>query len=172
MNLCYSTTFAYSFISARHELDKFHCDTVIRDDRCSMHTITMRDRSTSDTFRVGDSVRVVKSVMKGGTDLINLTGVVCENWSKCEVDPTCCCAEQVDVNMAVLVEFDGSNNGGRFVPEGESFTHYFGEDELDFVKMEEVVPFDGMSCKAFKLDRLRMNKQSRNLEDDTRSIPP
>ena len=48
----------------------------------------------------------------------------------------------------------------------------FGEDELDFMKMDEVVPFDGMSCKAFKLDRLRMSKQSRKLEDDTPTIPP
>eukprot|EP00816_Leptocylindrus_hargravesii_P012559 CAMPEP_0196815774 /NCGR_PEP_ID=MMETSP1362-20130617/51854_1 /TAXON_ID=163516 /ORGANISM="Leptocylindrus danicus, Strain CCMP1856" /LENGTH=121 /DNA_ID=CAMNT_0042192879 /DNA_START=294 /DNA_END=659 /DNA_ORIENTATION=+ len=111
--------------------------------------------------------------MKGGVDLMGFTGMVAESWSKCEVDPTCCCAEQVDLNMAVLVKFDGSVPGGRNVPSGEAFTHYFGEDELEKVKEEVLlssekqdetdIPFDGMSCKAFKLQQLDMGVQAQRL---------
>ena len=84
--------------------------------------------------------------------------------------------------MAVTVEFDGSIDGGEYVEKGESFTHFFAEDELIVVKCEEVnvnkedeqsgkvladssmndaeqpsvladsLPFAGLSCTAFKLD--------------------
>eukprot|EP00814_Leptocylindrus_danicus_P002763 CAMPEP_0116024212 /NCGR_PEP_ID=MMETSP0321-20121206/12166_1 /TAXON_ID=163516 /ORGANISM="Leptocylindrus danicus var. danicus, Strain B650" /LENGTH=120 /DNA_ID=CAMNT_0003495867 /DNA_START=367 /DNA_END=729 /DNA_ORIENTATION=+ len=113
--------------------------------------------------------------MKGGVDLIGSTGMVAESWSKCEVDPTCCCAEQVDLNMAVLVKFDGYVPGGKNVPSGEAFTHYFGEDELEKVKEEVLlssekqddekdIPFDRMSCKAFKLQQLDMGAQAQRLK--------
>jgi hypothetical protein len=50
----------------------------------------------------------------------------------------------VDINMAVRVEFTS-------LSEEESYYHYFGEAEL--VKLP--VAFDGMTCTAFKLDRLK-----------------
>ena len=147
--------------------------------------LSMRDRSSSDVFDIGASVKVTKSVLKGGIDLKGKVGKVIENWTKCEVDPTCCCAEQVDLGMAVLVEFDGSVDGGSFIPKGEIFTHYFGEDELDPVRIEEAqlfqsnsvpsdqqIPFDGLSCKAFKLERIKMGQQARRLasfEGDNRN---
>jgi hypothetical protein len=146
----------------------------------------MRDRSASYWFNVGDAVQVVESVIKGGIgDLKGSTGKVISTWSKCEVDPTCCCAEQVDRDMAVQVEFFGTASSSS-----SSFTHYFAEDELTAVvdtysaeKEEEVeqekepiklmnvkddssssgVAFDGMSCKAFKLDQLKMGTQARRL---------
>ena len=108
--------------------------------------------------------------MKGGVDLMGFTGMVAELWSKCEVDPTCCCAEQVGLNMAVLVKFDGSVPGGKNVPSGKSFTHYFGEDELEksIISSEKQddkdAPFDGLSCKAFKLKQLDMGGQAQRLK--------
>eukprot|EP00593_Proboscia_inermis_P006059 CAMPEP_0171307980 /NCGR_PEP_ID=MMETSP0816-20121228/18070_1 /TAXON_ID=420281 /ORGANISM="Proboscia inermis, Strain CCAP1064/1" /LENGTH=95 /DNA_ID=CAMNT_0011790557 /DNA_START=635 /DNA_END=922 /DNA_ORIENTATION=+ len=85
--------------------------------------------------------------------------------------------------MAVTVEFDGSIDGGEYVEKGESFTHFFAEDELIIVKYEEVnvnqedeqddteqpsvladsVPFDGLSCTAFKLDKLNIGSKPRQL---------
>ena len=132
--------------------------------------LSMRDRSCSDAFEVGKRVKVITTVMKGGIDLKGQKGEDVKNWIKCEVDPTCCCAEQVDLGMAVLVEFDCSVDGGSFVPRGETFTHYFGEDELIHVTEKESamfakhqIPFDGMSCKAFKLEHLKMGQQAKRL---------
>ena len=88
--------------------------------------LVMRDRSCSYVFDVNDKVCVVSSVMRGDKDLKGTIGIVKENWSKCEVDPTCCCAEQVDENMAVLVEFDGGSSDSKF-------SLHFGEDELSLV---------------------------------------
>jgi len=59
--------------------------------------IVMRDASASYWFQVGDSVRVMEDVQKAGVSLKGRVGTVCETWEKCDVDPTCCCAEQVDV---------------------------------------------------------------------------
>lgn len=87
--------------------------------------LTMRDRSSSYWFSVGQRVRVVEDVWRGSSftspsistsistspsasqreNLKGRTGTVVETWEKCDVDPTCCCAEQVDTNMAVRVEF-------------------------------------------------------------------
>jgi hypothetical protein len=157
----------------------------------------MRDRSASYWFQIGDRVQVVEDVPKAGTNLRNRQGTVVETWEKCNVDPTCCCAEQVDLNMAVRVAFDGraplsdddevaaaAAGDSSTSSSSSSFTHYFAEDELEMVQIpppptseveeqeteetEETtetgsVAFDGMSCQAFKLDRLKMGKQAQRL---------
>lgn len=117
----------------------------------------MRDASASYWFSLGDAVRVVANdVEKGGFNLQNRVGTVVETWEKCDVDPTCCCAEQVDINMAVRVEFEGTEADPNSV--GASFMHYFAEEELlkvDKPKPANPLPFDGMSCTAFKMDALQ-----------------
>jgi hypothetical protein len=71
--------------------------------------LSIKDRSVSYWFNVGDTVKVVSTdVLKGGMNLWICIGKVVETWGKCDVDPTCCCAEQVDPNLAVRVEFIGS----------------------------------------------------------------
>ena len=99
----------------------------------------MRDASASYWFQVGDQVKVVEDVMKAGSSLRNRRGKVVETWEKCDVDPTCCCAEQVDLGMAVRVEFqDEVSDGGSGnlkIGNCTSFFHYFGEEEL--VKINE-----------------------------------
>lgn len=126
----------------------------------------MRDASASYWFQVGDRVEVVEDVLKAGVNLRGSCGTVKETWEKCDVDPTCCCAEQVDTGMAVRVAFaatddhDDDGNGG--------FLHYFAEDELvkvtetaesaDPSSTAERLPFDGMSCVAFKLEQLESSK--------------
>lgn len=125
----------------------------------------MRDASSAYWFNAGDSVRVVDDVMKAGANLNGRTGTVVQTWEKCDVDPACCCAEQVDLGMAVRVEFRG--DGGK-----ESFLHYFAENELVIVKDDptersnsynQEVPFDGMSCKAFKLQHMKMGEQAKRI---------
>lgn len=138
----------------------------------------MRDASASYWFRVGDSVRVVDDVMKAGYNLRNRVGVVVETWEKCDVDPTCCCAEQVEQDMAVRVEFKGNEEKDSSLSSevGSSFTHYFAEEELVKVQVEEedqqassssstgnTVAFDGMSCTAFKLDQLKIDEKPRRI---------
>lgn len=127
----------------------------------------MRDRSASYWFQVGQGVQVVDDVTKAGSNLRNRIGKVVETWEKCDVDPTCCCAEQVDTGMAVRVEFQGTE---REESGGGSFYHYFAEDELEkveeptsIVEADSQVAFDGMSCKAFKLERLQMGQQAQRL---------
>lgn len=120
----------------------------------------MRDASSAYWFNVGDAVVVVDDVKKAGTSLKGLRGTVVETWEKCDVDPTCCCAEQVDLGTAVRVEFPGTETNPS--ESGSSFMHYFAEDELTRVKEEEL-PFDGMSCKAFKLDQLKMGEQAKRI---------
>ena len=127
--------------------------------------LTMRDASSAYWFNAGDSVRVVDDVMKAGANLNGRTGIVVQTWEKCDVDPTCCCAEQVDLGMAVRVEFQ--RDDGK-----ESLLHYFAEEELVIVKEDAKetsnsnngeVPFDGMSCKAFKLQYLQMGEQAKRI---------
>lgn len=89
---------------------------------------SMRDLSASYWFTAGDAVRVVSSVPKASYELQGRIGRVVATWEKCDVDPTCCCAEQVDTNYAVRVEFPGSVEDSE--KEGESFYHYFAEDEI------------------------------------------
>ncbi|KAL7574381.1 hypothetical protein ACA910_008481 [Epithemia clementina (nom. ined.)] len=101
----------------------------------------MRDVSASNRFRVGDAVRVTSpNVIKAGGvgNLYQRVGVVVETWEKCDVDPTCCCAEQVDLELAVRVQFSVDDNDTWNVasppsPSSSSstfFFHYFAEDEL------------------------------------------
>ena len=125
---------------------------------------TMRDHSASTWFQPGDAVQVAADVEKMRVNLKGRRGTVLETWEKCEVDPTCCCAEQVDPGMAVRVEFPGSlnDNSGDL---STSFEHYFAEEELTKVieqqpnNSKETQPFDGMSCVAFKLDHLSQGGQ-------------
>ncbi|GKY95164.1 hypothetical protein MPSEU_000479900 [Mayamaea pseudoterrestris] len=85
----------------------------------------MRDISASYWFQVGDSVRVVEDVFKAEHNLKGRVGIVRETWEKCDVDPTCCCAEQVDINMAVRVMLESSGKDG-----GDALEHHFAEAEL------------------------------------------
>jgi hypothetical protein len=87
----------------------------------------MRDSSVAYWFSVGDSVQVVEDVMKAERNLRGWRGRVVETWEKCDVDPTCCCAEQVDTGMAVRVQFEQQEQGE---PNEEPFFHYFAESEL------------------------------------------
>ena len=114
---------------------------------------TMRDASASYWFKVGDVVKVTDDVVKAGTSLKGWSGVVMETWEKCDVDPTCCCAEQVDLGMAVRVQFGDANDES-------SFFHYFAEEELvkEPPKMAENLVFDGKSCTAFKLEQLEAHQ--------------
>mmetsp|Transcript_24491 Transcript_24491/g.27903 ORF Transcript_24491/g.27903 Transcript_24491/m.27903 type:complete len:150 (+) Transcript_24491:79-528(+) len=93
--------------------------------------ITMRDRSSSYWFSTGDRVKVVNDVMKNGSSLNGRAGIVIESWEKCEVDPTCCCAEQVDRDLAVRVEFSGTEKSST---DKGCFQFYFNEDELRKLK--------------------------------------
>jgi hypothetical protein len=129
-----------------------------------MATLSMRDVSASYWFQVGDSVKVVDDVTKAGINLRHRIGTVLETWEKCDVDPTCCCAEQVDMGMAVRVEFSGTEQD-ETSSASSTFYHYFAEAEL--LKVEEnvanPVAFDGMSCTSFKLDQLKMGHQAQRL---------
>jgi hypothetical protein len=98
---------------------------------------SMRDSSASYWFQVNDRVRVMDDVYKSNIgNLRDWEGRVVQTWEKCEVDPTCCCAEQVDINMAVQVEFTISNSSSNTTSSSsnsgtnETFTHYFAESEL------------------------------------------
>jgi len=130
--------------------------------------LVMRDASASYWFRVGDSVRVVDDILKAGSNLKDRIGTVVETWEKCDVDPTCCCAEQVNPEMAVRVRFQGTEKQASASGEG-SFYHYFAEEELVKIRSEEekisepVVPFDGMSCVAFKMDQLKIDEKPRHI---------
>lgn len=106
--------------------------------------IQMRDMSSANIFKIGDKVKVVSSVLKAGVELKGKIGTVQETWEKCEVDPTCCCAEFVDENFAVNVKFIDEN--AEFVNSNVSiaglndyYTHFFAEDELLKVQMEEEI---------------------------------
>jgi len=126
----------------------------------------MRDRSSANWFNVGDSVRVVDDVMKAGTNLRGRVGTVIETWEKCDVDPTCCCAENVDEAMNVHVKFIPTDS------EMEGFVHYFAESELLQIKDDDDntatsdnndLPFDGLSCTAFKLQQLQGGEQAQRI---------
>lgn len=95
----------------------------------------MRDASCAYWFNVGDKVKVTSSVIKAGIDLRGRIGQVINTWEKCDVDPTCCCAEFVDDNFAVTVKFDGKIDLNvateeEFIKGVDMFTHFFNEDEL------------------------------------------
>jgi hypothetical protein len=151
----------------------------------------MRDTSASYWFRAGDAVRVCEPVSKASVNLEGRVGVVLETWEKCDVDPTCCCAEQVDCSMAVRVEFPGDLLGEAASESARSFTHYFAEDELVKVSAgpspEELgsrgplssslvdgpVAFDGVGCVAFKLDQLQLDSKPRKIASfEPAATPP
>ena len=60
--------------------------------------LAMKDASMVTQFAEGDLVRVAcPKVARKGSKLGGLHGRVVETWEKCEVDPTCCCAERKTV---------------------------------------------------------------------------
>jgi hypothetical protein len=131
--------------------------------------LEMRDRSSAYWFSIGDTVRVVDNVAKAGHSLKGRIGVVLETWEKCDVDPTCCCAENVDMDMNIRVEFQGTEESET---KDGSFSHYFGEHELakvtPIIEQESTnndtpTAFDGMSCKSFKLEHLKMGEQAKRI---------
>ena len=89
----------------------------------------MADHSSVTSLSVGDKVAVVEDVLKAGENLRGLLGTVIQTWEKCDVDPTCCCAEFVDENLAVHVRFNTT--------EDDSFVHYFAEAELARIRGED-----------------------------------
>ena len=125
------------------------------------------------SLSVGDTVTVIEDVQKAGKNLRGLSGTVIETWEKCDVDPTCCCAEFVDENLAVHVRFDAVEENELFG--NDTFVHYFAEAELvkrkedeecvveDRRREESAVAFDGLPCTAFKLDKLKMGEQARRI---------
>lgn len=119
--------------------------------------VTMRDRSSSYWFAPGDQVEVMENVVKASCNLQGRVGVVVESWEKCDVDPTCCCAEQVEVDLAVRVKFLGSERSGN--DEG-SFEFGFNENELQKVVIGSPIPFDGMTCKAFKIEQMEAQRDA------------
>ena len=134
----------------------------------------MADHSSVTSLSVGDTVTVIEDVLKAGKNLRGLSGTVIETWEKCDVDPTCCCAEFVDENLAVHVRFNAVEDNEFFG--NDTFVHYFAEAELAKEKEEECVEdqggesgaasitaFDGLSCTAFKLDKLKMGEQARRI---------
>ena len=170
----------------------------------------MVDHSCVNWFAVGDCVKVNDDVIKAGINLKDRVGTVIETWEKCEVDPTCCCAEQVDTGMAVRVRFEdvdskvtmslarNKQNNRNMKNENDEgsplfvetfFTHYFAEEELIKIKPDkkndsknanidndsndiadkfeketlsnEQIPFDGLSCKEFKLKNIGQSKPRR-----------
>jgi len=135
--------------------------------------ILMRDHSSAYWFCPGDRVQVVEDVFKGQQqNLKGLIGTVLQTFEKCEVDPTCCCAEFVDRSMAVTVEFSMRSLGNEdynkvsFVTsdswwDGEPFLYYFAEEELNkLTDLADSVAFDGMSCTEFKLEKLGLYRSS------------
>jgi hypothetical protein len=114
-------------------------------------------------------------VINAGIDLKSRIGVVTQTWEKCDVDPTCCCAEFVDDNYAVQVKFTGpldpeKSRSDGLIQDIDTFFHYFNENELTKVEEEDSfasssvsVAFDGMSCTAFKLDQLKMGEQAQRI---------
>eukprot|EP00585_Thalassiosira_rotula_P010323 CAMPEP_0196144278 /NCGR_PEP_ID=MMETSP0910-20130528/15717_1 /TAXON_ID=49265 /ORGANISM="Thalassiosira rotula, Strain GSO102" /LENGTH=233 /DNA_ID=CAMNT_0041405891 /DNA_START=35 /DNA_END=739 /DNA_ORIENTATION=+ len=128
----------------------------------------MGDHSMATLFQVGDTVKVIEDVMKAGKNLKGRTGIVIETWEKCDVDPTCCCAEWVDEGLSVHVKFnvmdEDKDEDENALFANDTFIHYFAESELQEEKQEqEVVAFDGLSCKAFKLDKLSMGAQAKRI---------
>lgn len=141
----------------------------------------MADHSCATVFELGDIVTVTEDVLKAGKNLNGRSGTVIQTWEKCDVDPTCCCAEFVDEGLAVHVRFNVNVDGDHAEKDGkkdlfanDTFIHYFAESELikkkedlvlvsDDEEQKPAVAFDGMSCKAFKLDKLSMGEQAKRI---------
>jgi hypothetical protein len=99
--------------------------------RATSGTLVLHDKTTTNWFGVGDNVIVVEDVyLQNGKNLKGTKGIVLETWESCDVDPACCCSEQVESDMAVRVNLTLD----RPVEEEESshgFTYYFAEAELN-----------------------------------------
>jgi hypothetical protein len=97
---------------------------------------------------------------------------VIETWEKCDVDPTCCCAEWVDEGLSVRVRFGVDEENEFFA--NDTYFHYFAESELAKKKEDDCIDdqeegstppiaFEGMSCTAFKVDKLKMGEQAKRI---------
>jgi hypothetical protein len=87
--------------------------------------LVLHDKTTTNWFRVGDSVVVVEDVfLRNGGNFKGARGKVIETWESCDVDPACCCSEQVEADLAVRVQFDCSECSS------EPLVYYFSEKEL------------------------------------------
>ncbi len=153
-NGCGPSTRTPSSITAPGKKDLSQVQVGKRD---TITNLYMRDMSSANVFQIGDRVKVVSSVFKAGVDLNGRIGTVQETWEKCEVDPTCCCAEFVDENFAVTVKFDGSlslginpsdtNKNISIFGLNDHFTHFFSEDELVHVKSESITADNKEDCE-------------------------
>lgn len=178
LNDCHSFIFQHQrhqrMNNNRDSLQKSPSDTKIPNNTKKIPTrLSMADHSCATIFTIGEIVSVTEDVLKAGTNLKGLSGEVIQTWEKCDVDPTCCCAEFVDEGMAVHVRFNVEDVGdvGNQLFANDTFIHYFAESELIKKKQENVenqqsadeVAFDGMSCKAFKLGKLSMGAQAKRI---------
>ncbi len=131
----------------------------------------MADHSSVTSLKVGNEVTVIADVLKAGKNLRGLSGTVIETWEKCQVDPTCCCSEWVDEGLSVRVRFCVDEANEFFA--NDTFIHYFAESELAKKKEDSCIDkqeegntpiaFDGMSCTAFKVDKLKMGEQAKRI---------
>ena len=127
------TTKTYKNIQLQSPLLHLHTHTQV--DRCidRYQTRLFMDHSSATLFEIGDTVIVVDDIMKSGRNLNGLSGKVTFTWEKCDVDPTCCCAEWVDEGLSVHVKFnvdDENNEKGDSLFANDTFIHYFAESEL------------------------------------------
>lgn len=96
----------------------------IRSRRPARFALVMKDRSMVSYFQEGDLVQVsCDDVRRQGSALAGFCGVVTDAWVKCEVDPHCCCAEQVEDSHAVTVGF-------KFAQFTQGYSYLFAEAEL------------------------------------------
>ena len=76
--------------------------------------------------------------------------------------------------LSVHVRFAvGDENGGNGLFANDTFIHYFAESELEKKKVHQsdgnheqstnTQAFDGLSCTAFKLDKLKMGEQAKRI---------
>lgn len=126
LSLVWNQGTGFAFISSRSAVHGRY-PSVVRGSQNTKSTISMRDRSSSYWFSPGDRVEVIEEVTKAGYNLRGRVGVVAESWEKCDVDPTCCCAEQVERDLAVRVKFQGTESNEN---EEGAFEFGFNEDEL------------------------------------------
>ena len=115
-------------------LQHLHTHTQLNKCINGYQTRLFMDHSSATLFEVGDTVKVIDDVMKSGRNLNGMIGEVTFTWEKCDVDPTCCCAEWVDEGLSVHVKFnvDDENNKeeGESLFANDTFIHYFAESEL------------------------------------------
>ena len=91
----------------------------------------MRDGSTASTyFDVGDKVRIVMDVWhkpqtQAPFSSKDLEGVILSVWQKCEVDPSCCCAE-LAFDAPIEVQFQGN----QYDANARTWTAHFALNEI------------------------------------------